>query len=156
MNILSSIVFSVFLLLGVGFSTTTPVNQPTETFQNTPVVATQESAANVSDARLSAKGEKLIEAEFFVPLRKIMKIDLKKEMMSRCPSSLYYLLSQLPDKNNQFSSGTVSFSTGCSEGEEIAKFKIDKAEEKLQILDISTQKYITPAEWLKNYPPKQN
>ncbi len=97
---------------------------------------------------LTDKGSALVQTELLDPLSTYNKI--QKDMFSRCGSGFYYMSDDAAPVDTYYH-GVVWFSVGCDGGNQIVKFRVDRQETQLDVLDTKTHTYITPAEWLINY-----
>lgn len=96
---------------------------------------------------LSEKGKQMLDNELMSPLAKRLKINAKATMMSRCPSGLRHHVEVAPIANSPYFQGIVINYVGCAP-HNVCSFRVTEAEDKLDVLDVKQEKYVSAQEWL--------
>lgn len=145
MNLKRSIVLMSTLALVIVFSTAM-------ISRNTDNVSTKtEKVVPEKKKRWTSKGRDLVWANLTKPLSKKYKVNLKRQVMSRCATGLLYRLKEYAVKNGNYFYGTMYKYSGCSKGKFICKFRVDATQSQIQIFDTKKRKYTNHSQWLMAY-----
>ncbi len=101
------------------------------------------------------KGRKLVHKKLTTPLAKKYKVNLKRRVISRCPSGLRYRLKDYTVKKGNYFYGQMKKYSGCSGGKLICKFRVNAAQNQVQVLDEKTNQYTSHNQWLSAHAGPQ-
>jgi|GEM_PF-6857615 len=147
----SFIVTFLTLILGLGVShvtTTMPVSEPAVNGTTATVTTIPVTADTSTEPSLGSKGDTLVQESLIAPLGKFNNIE--KDMFSRCGSGFYYVYDDSAPVDEYYH-GVIWYNVGCGDSNQIAKFRVNKDETVLQVLNTTDKTYISPADWLKIY-----
>lgn len=99
------------------------------------------------ELRLSSKGRKFIHETLMRPLAKRYKVNLKRQMISRCPSGLRYHMQESPSEANPYFVGKMRLYSGCR-GKVVCEFRLNASEDKIEVFQEDTQQYVTASAWM--------
>lgn len=97
--------------------------------------------------QLSSKGRKFIHEKLMKPLAKRYKINLKRQMVSRCPSGLRYRMHESPSESNPYFVGKMKLYSGCR-GKVVCEFRVNTSENKIEVFQEDKQQYVTASNWI--------
>jgi hypothetical protein len=97
--------------------------------------------------QLSSKGRKFIHEKLMKPLAKRYKINLKRQMISRCPSGLRYRMHESPSESNPYFVGKMRLYSGCR-GKVVCEFRVNTSEDKIEVFQEDKQQYVTASNWI--------
>ncbi|OJJ16351.1 hypothetical protein BKI52_34230 [marine bacterium AO1-C] len=147
MNLKRNIVLMAALALIV-VGSTAMISRHTE---NTPTKkdrVVEDKVVPEKKTRWGNKGHKLVWATLTKPLAKKYKVNLKRQMISRCPSGLQYRLAEYAVKKGNYFYGKMYKYSGCAKGAFICKFRVNTAQNQVQVFDQKTKKYTSHNQWL--------
>ena len=145
MNLKKNIVLMSALVLVIVF-TTAMISRSTET------VNTESSKKSVVKAKfdrksLSERGRKLVHETLLKPLSRKYKVNLKRQMVSRCPSGLRYYVQEGPSEANPYFAGKMRLYSGCR-GKIVCEFRVAASEDRIEIFQADQKKYVTVSNWM--------
>lgn len=96
---------------------------------------------------LSEKGRRLVHRTLMKPLSKKYKVNLKRQMVSRCPSGLRYYMSEGPSEANPYFEGKMRLYSGCR-GKVVCEFRVAASEDRIEVFQTDEKKYVTVSNWI--------
>lgn len=144
MNLKKSISLLSALVLVVIF-TTAMVSRDT---YKAPVKNTEKKQVSARKG-LSEKGRSFIYQALTKPLAKKYNINLKRRMISRCPSGLRYYVYESPSEANPYFLGKMRLYTGCR-GKIVCEFRVTASEDRVEIFHNKKKKYVSVKRWVSD------
>ncbi|WP_299453541.1 hypothetical protein [uncultured Microscilla sp.] len=113
-----------------------------------PVKAKKTTLIDKKDrVQLSSKGRLFVHENLTKPLARRYKVNLKRQMISRCPSGLRYAIYESPAEANPYFVGKMRLYSGCR-GKVVCEFRVNTSEDKIEVFQEDKQQYVAVSNWI--------
>ncbi|EAY29531.1 hypothetical protein [Microscilla marina] len=97
--------------------------------------------------QLSSRGRLFVHENLTKPLARRYKVNLKRQMISRCPSGLRYAIYESPAEASPYFVGKMRLYSGCK-GKVVCEFRVNTSEDKIEVFQEDKQRYVAVSNWI--------